>query len=292
MGNASNLWVTHRDRAAAFAGTNVAFDTLTRTLAQANLNTFWEVRQDPLTGVRRYGRQSDLHFAMGSAASLLEKDAQVFPGQALFFQGPFGRATAGSTQRLSALQNASGFFVRFSELPQLPTFLQSIVVRQYRFRLYEWLQPTEELKVFQQPTGLDWFRHDFPTSGVLVNSTVLAENVFGMILLAEIPEPGGGVRLSYGYDSRDFASPGTVHQLPPRIRVTMLVLDDGSAERLARRYGSTPPPVTPPAGAFQDPLKFEQDLQAWDVELKKVEPPVIYRVYTASVLILNSKWSL
>src|SRR5689334_17759637 len=90
-------------RVAQFQSARVAFESMTRTLGQATLNTYYDldrsgdVNQNPI-GFRR---QSDLHFVSGlaSQAKLLGKAAtgdktprnsNYFPGHAVFFQAPLG----------------------------------------------------------------------------------------------------------------------------------------------------------------------------------------------------------
>lgn len=289
MTSASSLWIRHRSQAAAFEAANAAFGTLTRSLAQAVLNTYWEVQGS------RYGRASELHFAMGSATGLLgESSSSVFPGDAVFFQAPLGRPADTALKRLPFLLNGVGYFVRFDDGPPAPAFLDPFTEPRPRFRLYEWVQPTEDLGVYAASDGSQsgqraWFRGDLAD---MDNTAVLAENVIGLILLAEYPDANGTIVPVYEYDSRDTASAGSLHQLPPRIRVVMAVIDEPSAQRLADQNGTNPPAVYPDPGWFQDPTAFEADLVRWEDRLKGVQPRIDYRIFTATVSIQNAKWSL
>lgn len=289
MASASSLWLRHRGQAAAFEAAHAAFGTLTRSLAQAVLNTYWEVQGT------RYGRASELHFVLGPATTLLgQSSPAAFPGDAVFFQAPLGRPADTSLKRLPQLLNGIGYFVRFDEGPPAPAFLDPFTEPRPRFRLYEWVQPTEDLGVYAVSDGSQsgqraWFRGDLTD---MENTAVLAENVLGLILLAEYPDANGTIIPVYDYDSRDTGSAGTLHQLPPRIRVVMAVMDEPSARRLADANGTNPPAVYPDPGWFQDPAAFDGDLVQWENRLRAIQPRIDYRIFTATVTIQNAKWSL
>lgn len=72
----------------------------------------------------------------------------------------------------------------------------------------------------------------------------------------------------------------------------MAVIDESSATRLARIYGATGPPVYPDANWFQDPSAFDADLGRWEDRLKALQPRVDYRIFMATVIIQNAKWSI
>ena len=286
MSSASSLWLRHRNQSVAFESANAAFETLTRTLGQAVLNTYWEVKNNS------YGRSSELHFTMGPTVDLLGSgSSQEFPGEAVFFQAILGRPTDSSLRRLPLLVNGVGYFVHFDDGPANPAFLDSVVTPRHRFRLYEWLQPTEQLEVYGDTSGKSWFRNSL-SAGVMANSNVLAENVIGLVLLAEYPDANGTIIPSYLYDSRDDTTPQSLHQLPPRIRVTMVVIDESSAIRLAEKYSAAAPPIQPDATWFQDPQEFGADLDLWENRLKSASPKINYRIFTATVIIQNAKWSV
>jgi len=130
MSSASSLWLRHRNQSAAFEAANAGFDSLTRSLAQSVLNTYWEVQGN------RYGRSSELHFILGPTSDLLGVSASTYPGEAVFFQASLGRSSGSALKRLPFLLNSVGYFVRFDEGPALPSFLSTITERRKRFRLY------------------------------------------------------------------------------------------------------------------------------------------------------------
>lgn len=297
MSGASSLWLRHRNQSATFEAANAAFDSLTRSLAQAVLNTYWEVQTNQAN--RTYGRSSELHFVQGPTSDLLGVPPAGYPGGAVFFQAALGRPSLTdptNLKRLPNLLNSMGYFVRFDNGPTLPDFLKdlNLVKDHYRYRLYQWLQPTENFGVYQATTGQAWFRGDL-TSDPMKNTAVLAENVIGLIFMAEYPgkDPGGNDVLSsvYSYDSRDASQTGTFNQLPPRIRVLMVVIDEASATRLANGTAE-PAGLAPDPIWFKDPANFGADLTRWETQLKGITPRVDYRIFTATVIIQNAKWSL
>lgn len=285
MNGASSLWLRHRNQSAAFEAANAAFDQITRSVAQAVLNTYWEVKDG------HYGRSSELHFLTGRSSSLLSTASANYPGDAIFFQAALGRSSETGLKRLPYLLNNIGYFVRFDEGPPLPGFLQSMdIVPRPRFRLYEWLEPTEGFAVYKASGGgQQWFQHDLQ-GGQMTNTAVLAENVLGLIFLAEYPNAANDIVPAYAYDSRDSAKTASANQLPPRIRVLMAVVDEASARRI--QSGSTAPDLGPDPNWFTVPTDFNTDLALWEDKLKAVTPRIDYRFFIATVTIQNAKWSL
>lgn len=289
IGSISSAWKSHKARLSAFEGARVAFELLTSRLSQATLNTYWDY-DDPARPTR-YLRQSELHFVMGRGEDLLPASLTGVVGDAVFFVAPLGFTGDAQFRPLAKMLNACGFFVRFSDEGDRPTFLSGRIPERYRYRLFQFLQPGESLGVYANTVGADWFAdtvadHAFP----------MVDNVIGLVLRATYPT-ASGERTDYGYDSRDDGNnpgnpPPNFHQLPPSIRVVMVVIDEDSARRLAAAYGSSAPPIMPvPASRFTDPSAFEGDLEAWEEQLKNFNPKVDYRVLTADIPLRGAKWS-
>lgn len=170
------------------------------------------------------------------------------------------------------------------------------------------------------------------------NSRVIAENVIALVILPKLPDrqdnPKGttkGVSLApnYNYNTRvplkktaDPAWPGAVpdfpgdaftsvdesnkswqmsrhHQLPPVIRVLMVVLDEASAARL-QGNGTTPPSAIDFSGLdlFKDASKLSEDLQAVE-DICNAKPGNLtgntqklnYRVFSTDIIMRQAKWS-
>lgn len=287
MGRTGSMWSSYRDRATAFETAAAAFERMTKTLAQATLNTYWQVQGT------EYRRASELHFVTGRGNSLLPSEEAPYLGNVIFFQAPLGRSGNPDLQRLTGLLNAAGYFVTFNSAATVPDFLAEIVPPEPRYRLYEWMEGTEDNSIYSA-TGdgaMQWFRGDFasiPPS----NSHVLADNVIGLVMMVEYPRTGGGTDASFEYNSQDALSPGTLHQLPPTIRLAMVVIDESSAQRLAEIYGASPPPITARSDWFVDPANFDEDLGQWEELLMGFQPRIQFRIFHATLGIRSAKWSL
>jgi uncharacterized protein (TIGR02599 family) len=192
----------------------------------------------------------------------------------------------------------------------------------------EMIQPTEELSVFQSGAG-NWFSGPAAT-----HSRVIAENVIACVLLPKLADrqddpsaAGGGVSLapSYNYNSRiglgsssdpqwpsfpldafqayptggDSQDMTRHHQLPPVMRVAMVVIDEVSAARIQGDSTTVPPAIDfSNKGLFEDAKKLEQDLQAVE-DVCNAKPGNVtgntqklnYRIFRTDILIRQAKWS-
>jgi len=159
-------WVRANSRVSQFREARVAFDTLSRNLAQATLNTYWENEFDPLgtdsagqtrRRAKNYVRQSELQFICGPTSAVITGaagSAGNYPGHAVFFQAPLGvtRLVAAmgdqaNTENMVNLMCGRGYFVEWgSDEPFRPPFLESLnsVPIRSRLRLMEY-SPTSEM---------------------------------------------------------------------------------------------------------------------------------------------------
>jgi uncharacterized protein (TIGR02599 family) len=285
-----------------------------------------------------YDRFSDLHFISGQSAALLAQSPQplITQSQAVFFQAPLGYSTA--YHKLDNALNACGYFLQFDDgsagVPDHVLLTPSYRPR-YRFRLMEMMQGTERLDVYD-PTPAranDWFVQD--AAGA---SRVLAENVIALVLLPKLSQreddpngQGKGVSVApnYNYNSRiplagtsDPSWPGANppfppdqftaypangspvtasrhHQLPPTMRVVMIVLDEASANRL--QGTSTTPPAAidfSSTSLFTDARNLEADVRAVE-DICNAKPGnltgnrerLTYRVFNSEIIMREAKWS-
>ncbi len=293
IGGASDAWLRVRANVSAFKSANVAFDVLSQNFAQAVLSTYWSY--DPPEAPTRFRRTSDLHFTMGPAGAILASGSSGFTTSAAFFQAPLGYEEG--IRRLPELLNGVGYFIRFDAGQEVPAFLQGVVPPRWRYRLYEWIEPSAEMEIYKSasPAGANAWITDrlfaSGSAGALNNAVVLAENIIGLIFMAEYPDSAGGFTPSYVYDSRDAASASTENQLPPRVHVTMIAMDETSALRLSETYGTKAPPVLPDADWFKDPSEFKEDMGRWEEKLKQVKPTIHYTIFNATLTMENSRWS-
>jgi uncharacterized protein (TIGR02599 family) len=315
----------------SYQGARAGFEALTRTIAQATLNTYWDyydsagkaANDTAYSGTpAKYGRQSELHFRSGPTDSLFgtSNGGLTRPTHGIFFQIPGGITSNSTLKQLNNTLNGIGFFLEFGNDDTLrPTFLaaDTSIPKRYRYRLLQMQQPTENLQIYSSSNGAAWFQDPLGFGSITVNATkpvnVLAENVIALVIIprlspAEDPPDatGGGAALvkdDYNYDSRTAKSYSatsvsgksmsgtTLHQLPPLVEVIMVVIDETSAQRLAADSGSNPPDLG------QNEL-FKKILSITDVDadIDKLEKNLVdkklnYRIYRSVVDIRGAKWS-
>jgi len=165
IGIVQRSWVRANARVTQFREARVAFDTLTRNLSQATLNTYLESASDPfrtdaagqqVTRARANLRQSELQFVCGPTTKLLTSSGSKvdYPGHAVFFQAPLGvtrlvaaTASQANTENMVNLLCGRGYFVEWGDdQPYRPPFLNQItsVPPRFRLRLMEY-SPTAEM---------------------------------------------------------------------------------------------------------------------------------------------------
>ncbi len=283
----------------AFSSARNAFDALTRNLAQATLNTYWDY-DDP-NAPKRYLRQSELHFICGPAADLIGNEVPSAVGDAVFFQAPVGYTKDSSKEGLQSLLNNLGYYVSFGAPQNLPTFLTSFSQPSTlnRFRLVHFKEPSEEMdtygQLFKDPVSQAWFRNPIGDNKYCYD---LGKNIVALILKPRVPWGTGGVPVTLDattkatpemYDSRAGASadpqPVWAHQLPPYIDVTLVAMDEESAKRWVSPGGANE--LTIPD--FSNPAEVEVQLATLEKRLQSRNSN--YRVFRKSVEIRSSKWS-
>lgn len=338
----SKIWRGSMAKIQSFQEARAAFEAMTRMLAQATLNTYYDYydgsnqprsKAASLAGFVpvKYDRISDLHFISGQASTLLNSSSSPAPTQThgVFFQAPRGYSE--SYQGLDNALNACGYFLKFGDDGDaVPDFIQSAswFKKRYRFRLMEMIQPTEKLSIFQK-TAEDWFAEPATT-----HSRVIAENVIACVLLPKLADrqddpaaAGGGVSLApnYNYNSRvglgsssdplwpsfppdafraypTGSAPQDMtrhHQLPPVMRVAMVVIDEASAARIQGASATVPAAIDfTNKGLFEDAKKLDEDLQAIEDVCNAKSGNVTgntqklnYRIFRTDILIRQAKWS-
>lgn len=277
----------------SFQDARTAFETMTRLLSQAVLNTYWDY--DNSNNPVNYIRASELHYVMGDAATLTGLTNTL--GNAVFFQAPLGKSKAAGFRDTPALLNSVGFYVRYSASPDLPSYLQNQPTEAYRLWMY--LQPSEEFKVYdifngnpQKDSDLSWFRDDITDAA---RNHVLANNVILLLIRCSYEDADGKMKQSYAYDSRPPSGSGSSqpvekHQIPPTLHVTLVAIDDVTAIRL-RGLGSYNPIGDIP---FTDAAEYKKDIGALQSYLNS-RPlngiPINYRIFESTINVSSSKWS-
>ena len=279
-------------KAEQFREARVAFESITRRLSQATLNTYWDY--DSPTTPTKYLRQSELRFLSGQASAILP--AISSSTHAVFFQAPFG-FTSNSTDYggMESMVNTWGYFIEFGSDKDLrPDPVNTAgVPEKYRFRLYEMMEPSESLSLYKYTgnsaasktyTGRTWFTDPLNQSNR--SSRLLAENIVALIfrpLDPAITPPD--LTTNYTYDTAGSVA-NIRNQLPPYIEVTMVAIDEASARRLEN--GSAPPDLGL-TGLFQSTSSYDTNLETLRTSL--ADKKINYRIFTANVSIQGAKWS-
>jgi len=297
IGFASSNWQRLSDNAKAFEGARAAFDSITRQLSQATLATEYDyynaaraarlsiTNTSDLTNFvpDTYGRYSSLHFISGK--SLLPTNHT----HALFFQMPGNFVTNSATAVIpaSGLLNAMGYYIRYSDdSSDRPTNVAGAVpAPRSRYRLMQYMQPTENLDVYRDGSASSWFLADLDKS-----SHVLAENIVALVLLPKLPDEAGAapeyLAPGYEYNSRTNWTTGSqpvqMHQLPPVVRVTMVAIDERSALR-DPATGSTLKDL------FKNPADFSTNLATAETALRNARAN--YKIFQTDVPLRAAKWS-
>ncbi len=170
------VWVRTNEKITEFQSARSAFESMTRRLSQATLNTYWRAHDTDISTAKaafKFRRQSELQLISGPAArffgatpqlsNLSSPLAQAYPTHAVFFQAPIGyteesktvgAATLQTYRNLDSLLATCGYFIEFGSEPNLPAFISTLspsLPDRYRFRLMEMTIPSEHLTIFQRP---------------------------------------------------------------------------------------------------------------------------------------------
>lgn len=265
----SKIWRSATAKIQAFQEARAGFDSMTRNLAQAMLNTYYDyydagnVSRSSLKTTSalanfvpaKYDRMSDLHFISGQASTLLAASNPAIKTQthAVFFQAPKGYSVA--FENLDNALNATGYFLQFDDgAAAVPAFIEQSpgFKKRYRFRMMEMTQDSETLGVYNPANGPnDWF-----VKTAASNSRVIAENVIALVLLPRLPDreddpkgPTKGAALAPGYNfnsrvplgsNSDPAWPGANPAFPGD---TFAATDTNSKSKSMTRHHQLPPVV-------------------------------------------------
>jgi len=171
----NQVWQRTTTKATQFQSARNAFESMTRRLSQATLNTYWRVydaQASNFTAEYSFRRHSELQFMSGPSVKIfssppisnLNPDPEsAYPTHAVFFQAPIGyteRPDTGSEsslreyRSLDSMLMSCGYFVEFGDDPDRPQFLKDIgFPPRFRSRLVELSVPAERLTIFQRPKG-------------------------------------------------------------------------------------------------------------------------------------------
>ena len=323
---ASKTWKDGLSKVERFREARVAFDSMTRRLSRATLNTYWDYQyaEDDVKKERApvsYQRQSELRFRTGRMDRLLPNGTPYRPTSGIFFQAPLGIVEDEEFNTMDRLLNSTGFFLEIGDDREfIPEMLQSRVKTRVRSRLLQFDKPAEQLAVYQLQPGVPndtWFTKSIEGKDRPVR--VIAENILALVILPKLSqadevarEKTGGKALcpKFDYDSTrvsnhlpplDPPDPdiNPHNQLPPVVMVSMFAIDEESGQRLEDMAGGDPQLGLDTQSIFQDAAKLEDrkttsgkqagDLSAFEQQL--IDRKLKYRLFSTSVALRGAKWS-
>jgi len=282
----------------SFAETGEVFSTMTLALSSATLEPYQDYadssgsfRTDTTTAFvpDHLARRSDLAFVCGptnGANGLLAKSGRTTTGCGIFFLSPQGYTETQANSGLNRLLNALGYFVEFGNDTDASSFLLPTAQR-WRWRLKQVRQPAESLQVFTFASSSAWIQQMVSSEST---TPTLAENVIALVVLPERAASDVGTPLAtdFRYDSRDASSSVTRHQLPARLRVALMAIDEASAQMLAAKNGTNPPALVS-ADLFQKSAQLDADLASFDNALTAQK--IGHRLFQREILLPAAAWS-
>ena len=317
------VWKSTSAKVDAFQGARAGFELMTDQLRQATINSYYDyfdaagdaygpyASTHPTTTFNQssnfipvtYGRQSELHFISGPKPSgLLTPSAPAPSGQivtqSVFFLFPRDYTQDSSDYgTLKRLLNASGFFIEFGTETKVvnspPSFIAGLgsYSPKYRFRLMQFVQPTENLSIYNYSltTGTspyDWFVTPIANSHATCVRMV-ADNIIALIIWPKLTDSGADTLTGstplltanrYDYDSREGANSGSnpwapttansvpqpepMNQMPPILKVAMVAIDEPSAQRIQMASATAPKVITDAIGLTANPSRFTTPIAA------------------------------
>ena len=294
----------------AFQSARTGFESVSRTLGVAVINTYWDyfdANRQPRGKTTNfipatYGRQSDLHFLIYSSSfsnslPINSSTNNLEPvGHSVFFQAPLGYFTNTSSTNPPGSLNPCGFFVAYGNDPTKPTNLSGLAERP-RFRLYQWLPSSETLTVTSNSgkiiTNAAWVT---PTN----NFFPLSENIIAFVIRVPGTNSSGYSTnaTNYGWDSltvwTNGPQPAQMHQLPPMVNVTMVAVEEAAVNRLAgnarkAEAAATALGITNLSDLFSSASSYSDDLDTLKAALSAKNVP--YRIFTTTIPLRGSRWS-
>lgn len=304
------VWRMSRSKVEMFRNARMAFSVITQRIRQATLNTY--IDYDNANAPTRYVRNSYLHFISGPVDTLIPGRGGA--GHAVFFTFPSGYTEdRGNFGVLSNLISGCGYYVEYSQDPEAPSFLGSNAVRKWRWRLKQFQEPVENSIVqangWTTNTANSWFSSYFADPTASPPAYDMADNVILLLLLPMLPkneDQGDALAPKYTYDSRTNApfttvpptggsgvssyTGSTLHQLPPLLRVVMVVIDEESATHLDPNNSGTQVNLIP-SNLFKTAIDLDDDLVRLESSLQSRSEKIKYRIFDSTVSLRGAKWS-
>lgn len=244
----TQTWQYTTEKIEKFQKARDAYESMTRRLSQATLNTYWEYLgiippnktniiprpRDVSTQVYKdfvplyYGRMSELRFIsgpmQGTNAIVTGSATKNWPYQGVFFQAPFGLVEDDPDYHaMDNLLNTWGYFLEVDDVDDRPPFIdETIAPKRWRSRLMEFMQPAEKLMTNDKDMVTDYSTNWFSKglTGPKPPVRTLAENIIAFVILPKlskqdqeyrenhVPKWQSMLSPQYVYDSTLTVNPG------------------------------------------------------------------------------------
>ncbi len=342
-GGVAQVWRSSTGKISAFQSGRAAFSTISRTLSRATLNTYNDYI-DAAGSYRnstnatnfspvKFARASELHFLSGPAFDVVPgASANTNPGHAIFFQVPMGETDNADFKKLSRTLNSTGFYIQYGAPDDslVPGWLKPLVGVTKRFRLVQFVDPTEDSKGIYASAALSsydlgWLQafktpvdstkqprarvlaEDVPLLVFRPRATPVDEQVIASKLGGGSGDAGSVLCPNYQYDSRAWqagypsgqrvkaaSAPEARAQMMrnqvPPIVDVAMVCLDRQTINRFDQSGDTPP------AALQVPSSLFRDSSKLESDLQAYgkqlsDAGIRYRVFRTSVPIQGAKWS-
>ena len=300
----------------AFKEARDAFETMTRRIAQATLNSYDDLNPNS-GGTKSYVRASELRFISGDAGTLIAGSSypdSSYPTDAIFFQAPLGFSMVPQYASLAQILNTCGYFIQWgSDQTLRPSFVSS--PPRFRFRLMEVLEPSENLQIYNKTSGSstttpvrsaswyytarDWFQYPVLTESP-TPVHVLAENVIFLALLPMVApqnatNPQGGaldgtstdIASAYLYDTAPNVTanspPYAQNQLPPMVYIMMIAVDEASFVRYQAINGTAMPTNLGLSGILTNAAYTNRQQDVAQVTNALTAAKINYRIFSIAI---------
>jgi len=247
VSSAQNLVRQTNSKVEQFREARRGFERINQRLAQATLNAYWDYVDAnglPRTTANaatfvpaRYERISELRYLQTNAAGLTAPGGGDLRGMAVFFQAPLGKVESAALSGMNSLLNTTGFFIERGAGLEAPPPTVSWPSKD-RYRLYEMIEPAENLSIYSLTSGnadyrgTEWFSYPLARRAY---SHRLADNIVALLFEAVFTDASRQPRASRVYSSEPRTTPVQpvqANNLPPHVRVTMIAVDEASAQRI------------------------------------------------------------
>jgi len=278
-----------------------AFERINHRLSQATLNTYWDyvnaagnVRTAANSATftpSKYARVSELRYLQSGTITLpMPHTSGTWIGQAVFFQAPLSQTGTTTLLSQNSLLNTVGYFVEKG--PDTSLRPPTVSGTTTRFRLFELTEPTEALTIYSLTSGSSSYNGNVWFLTPMANpaySHPLSDNIIALVFQAEYTDPliTGTTQQKCEYNSAPKnASTQAIEEnnLPPVVRVTMIAVDDISAQRIQDQNI----PIANVQADSSNPT-VSQQLQTLEGVLQS--HGLNYRRFQSAVTIGSAKWS-